>query len=91
MEPFGIMLIQVETELIHTINGLVCLFEFPEIQLALSTKVVVIFVGSIGRRFQGRISLDINNSLGVGMLAKPEYYLIRVEGAALYMDLRFTR
>jgi hypothetical protein len=60
MEPRGIiMLIQVETELIHTIDGLVCLLEFPEIQLALSTKVVVIFVGSIGLRFQGRIYLDV--------------------------------
>jgi hypothetical protein len=66
MEPCGIiMLIQVETELIHKIDGLVCLLEFPEIQLALSTEVVVIFVGSIGLRFQGRIYLDVK-------LAKPE-------------------
>jgi hypothetical protein len=36
MESCGIMLITVETELIHTINGLDCLFEFPEIQFAFS-------------------------------------------------------
>jgi hypothetical protein len=67
MEPCGIMLIQVETELIHTINGLVCLFEFPEIQLALSSKEVVIFVGSIVLR---KNFLGYKQLFGVNLLAK---------------------
>jgi len=44
MGSCGIVLITVESELIHTSHSLDCQFELPEIQFALSTKVAVIFV-----------------------------------------------
>jgi hypothetical protein len=43
---YKLVLITVETELIHTIDGLDCLFEFPEIQFAFSCYLCFSFLFS---------------------------------------------